>query len=147
MNYQTNRLRPEKRLILIRYPPFKTYTTNQPIKTSLPKGTTATSQRNLHRKVLTNVLNIDKPKLTTDIDLLMLTTNHISNLQFGKENTCNTTRETRFNGIIESYNIGREIGRGAYAIVKECSHRFDSYIKYAVKIYDKQKHSQIMRNS
>eukprot|EP00826_Nyctotherus_ovalis_P034338 TRINITY_DN2841_c0_g2_i1.p1 TRINITY_DN2841_c0_g2~~TRINITY_DN2841_c0_g2_i1.p1 ORF type:complete len:390 (+),score=90.65 TRINITY_DN2841_c0_g2_i1:111-1280(+) len=140
MNYQTNRLRPDRKLILLRYPPFKTYATNQPSqlsKPALPKGNTSASQRNLHRKVLTDVLNIEKSKIQAKPS--PVTHGKYGNRELGKENVCSTGRLKISGGSIEEYEIGKEIGRGAYAIVKECSHKFDTRKKYAVKIYEKQK--------
>lgn len=132
MNYQTNRLRPDRKLILLRYPPFKTCTTNQSSKPTLPRGNTSASHRNLHRKVLTNVLNIDNSKVQAK-------PSPVVHGKYGKENMCSTGRLRTFGRSIEEYEIGKEIGRGAYAVVKECSRKFDTRNKYAVKIYDKQK--------
>jgi len=144
MNYQTNRLKGEKKTTLLRYPPFKAYATNQPTKIALPKGPITISQKNLHKKVLTNVVNLENSKAAAEPDSFLYATNHTyKNIQVGKENICNTSRDKKLNiplnGMIEAYNVGKEIGRGAYAIVKECTHKQDIHTKYAVKIYDRQK--------
>jgi len=39
-------------------------------------------------------------------------------------------------GKMCDYNVGKEIGRGAYAVVKQCTHK-PSGTKMAIKIYEK----------
>lgn len=46
--------------------------------------------------------------------------------------------ENIFKGKIDDYLLGKELGKGAYASVKQAIHR-PTGISYAVKIYDKHK--------
>jgi len=49
-----------------------------------------------------------------------------------------TTEASIFKGKIEDYTIGKEIGKGAYAIVKHAIHKLTNK-KIAIKIYEKVK--------
>lgn len=49
-----------------------------------------------------------------------------------------TTEASIFKGKIEDYTIGKEIGKGAYAIVKQATHKSTNR-KFAIKIYEKVK--------
>eukprot|EP00826_Nyctotherus_ovalis_P063202 TRINITY_DN9248_c0_g2_i1.p1 TRINITY_DN9248_c0_g2~~TRINITY_DN9248_c0_g2_i1.p1 ORF type:complete len:376 (+),score=75.05 TRINITY_DN9248_c0_g2_i1:265-1392(+) len=42
-----------------------------------------------------------------------------------------------FDGRIESYNLGKEIGHGSYAVVRQCTHNDGESTDCAMKIYDK----------
>eukprot|EP00826_Nyctotherus_ovalis_P025405 TRINITY_DN1969_c0_g1_i12.p1 TRINITY_DN1969_c0_g1~~TRINITY_DN1969_c0_g1_i12.p1 ORF type:complete len:414 (-),score=62.89 TRINITY_DN1969_c0_g1_i12:221-1354(-) len=42
-----------------------------------------------------------------------------------------------FDGRIDSYIVGKEVGHGSYATVKHCTHRRKPNIDFAIKIYDK----------
>lgn len=51
-----------------------------------------------------------------------------------------------FRGRIEDYVIGKEIGKGAYASVKLCTHK-PSGLKFAIKIYEKIKLNDVHKRS
>ena len=53
---------------------------------------------------------------------------------------------TVFRGRIEDYNIGKEIGKGAYASVKSCINKI-SGMKLAVKIYEKIRLNDVYKRS
>ena len=48
------------------------------------------------------------------------------------------TEDKLFTGKVNDYVIGKEIGKGAYAVVKQAMHK-PSGIKLAIKIYEKYK--------
>lgn len=128
MNYQPNRWESGHRLILRRYPPFKTAGSAQPTQiVPQPKEPAAR-----HRTALTNILNLQRPKLTARLPHRGTS----RKLHNEKENAGRGVGEM-FSGNIEMYEIGKEIGHGAYAVVKECYHKLNPRIKYAMKIYDK----------
>ena len=54
--------------------------------------------------------------------------------------------ESLFRGRIEDYQMGKELGKGAYAIVKNALHK-PSKLKIAIKIYDKYKLHDPQRKS
>ena len=62
------------------------------------------------------------------------------------ETSLSTQASSLFKGRIEDYAIGKEIGKGAYAIVKQALHK-PTNIYVAVKIYDKSKLIDPQRNS
>jgi len=84
------------------------------------------------RRVFDNIINYDKEKSRVKLYPLK----HRSNIKTIKENLFTSSREVY--GAIDCYQIGREIGRGAYAVVKECT-RKQGPITYALKIYNKDK--------
>eukprot|EP00826_Nyctotherus_ovalis_P012527 TRINITY_DN13320_c0_g1_i1.p1 TRINITY_DN13320_c0_g1~~TRINITY_DN13320_c0_g1_i1.p1 ORF type:complete len:393 (+),score=58.79 TRINITY_DN13320_c0_g1_i1:206-1384(+) len=129
MNYQPNRWQSGHKLILRRYPPFKPADSAQPTQTLAPPKEPAAGR---HRAVLTNILNLQRPKLTARFPHRGTS----RKLHDEKENVSEGMREI-FSGNIEMYEIGKEIGHGAYAVVKECYHKLNPRIKYAMKIYDK----------
>jgi len=48
-------------------------------------------------------------------------------------------KDNSFDGKIDSYIFNTEIGRGSYAVVKQCKHKKQPNKSYAVKMYDKKK--------
>jgi serine/threonine protein kinase len=54
------------------------------------------------------------------------------------ETSLSTQASYLFRGIVEDYVIGKELGKGAYAIVKQALHK-PTNKKFAVKIYEKSK--------
>jgi serine/threonine protein kinase len=44
----------------------------------------------------------------------------------------------KFTGKMADYTVGKEIGKGAYAVVKQCIHK-PTGLKLAIKIYEKYK--------
>lgn len=64
----------------------------------------------------------------------------IANIPSSNQNLIKRTNTgdniSSFNNNIEDYVIGKEIGKGAYAIVKQAVHK-PSNLKVAIKIYDK----------
>jgi hypothetical protein len=62
------------------------------------------------------------------------------------ETSLSTQASSLFKGKIEDYAIGKEIGKGAYAIVKQALHK-PTNRKVAVKIYEKSKLLDPQRNS
>lgn len=59
---------------------------------------------------------------------------------------CNSTEGFLFRGRIEDYEIGIDIGKGAYAIVKQAVHKSTNK-KFAIKIYEKYKLLDPIRNN
>jgi MAP/microtubule affinity-regulating kinase len=62
------------------------------------------------------------------------------------ETSLSTQASSLFKGRVEDYAIGKEIGKGAYAIVKQALHK-PTNMKVAVKIYEKCKLTDPQRNS
>ena len=58
----------------------------------------------------------------------------------------NNNKEYMNGGKIDDYLIGKEIGKGSYAIVKQAIHKLSGH-KYAIKIYEKSKLSDPARKS
>ena len=73
-----------------------------------------------------------------------------SNTKLNEEPYSSTKEETNpdspFRGKIEDYLIGKELGKGAYAIVKNAVHK-QTNLKMAIKIYEKYKLSDPQRKS
>ena len=54
------------------------------------------------------------------------------------ETSLSTQASYLFRGIVEDYAIGKELGKGAYAVVKQALHK-PTNKKFAVKVYEKSK--------
>lgn len=100
------------------------------------------SEKKRSQKVLVNLNNCRTPENTTKTyinSLSRLPTNSNTKLDnliiTGKENA----KEESFDGKIESYTLGKEIGHGSYAVVKRGEHHGNQDKEYAIKMYDKKK--------
>jgi len=98
-----------------------------------------TPEKKRSQKVLVNLNNCKTPKSLTKVPInfppkvsAKLTP------KIGKENE-KEKKEDLFDGKVESYNIGKEIGHGSYAVVKVCQHHGNPHKEYAIKMYDKKK--------
>ena len=99
--------------------------------------------------VLKDVINLERSKNSlkklTNLKLgLGRTVRLIKEIgKYNKENEIIESTECKSNklyaGELEFYQFGKEIGRGAYAIVRECTHKLQVCERYAAKIYEKSK--------
>jgi serine/threonine protein kinase len=69
-----------------------------------------------------------------------------NNLKLKLATEDNINPDTHFVGKIDDYLIGKEIGKGSYAIVKQAIHKLTGQ-KYAIKIYEKTKLQDPSRKS
>eukprot|EP00826_Nyctotherus_ovalis_P059438 TRINITY_DN8265_c0_g1_i2.p1 TRINITY_DN8265_c0_g1~~TRINITY_DN8265_c0_g1_i2.p1 ORF type:complete len:382 (+),score=78.88 TRINITY_DN8265_c0_g1_i2:137-1282(+) len=94
-------------------------------------------RQSLSRRAFENLINIDKEKskvkVYTDIPKHTIR----STAKATKENIFSSLRQIY--GATDCYQIGREIGRGAYAVVKECTRKQQVSNTYALKVYSKDK--------
>lgn len=92
------------------------------------------------QKVLISLSNCKTPKVTAKPCM------HSPSKPLSKPDPSVTEKENEggekteeFDGKIESYSLGKEVGHGSYAVVRKCLHRHNSLKEYAVKMYDKKK--------
>lgn len=83
-----------------------------------------------------NTNNIDN-KINYDYCQNLITELNTGNSTINNLNT-NSAEISLFRGKIEDYKFLKEIGKGAYAIVKSAIHKATG-VKYAIKIYEKYK--------
>lgn len=104
---------------------------------ALKKQAYAHHRQSFSRRAFENLINLDKEKskvkVYTDIPKHTIR----STTKDAKENIFSSLRQIY--GATDCYQIGREIGRGAYAVVKECTRKQQVSNTYALKVYSKDK--------
>ncbi len=69
---------------------------------------------------------------------MIITTKAAKEIKVTSSSNLETSTPVQFNGKMSDYTVGKEIGKGAYAVVKQCIHK-PSGIIMAIKIYEKYK--------
>jgi len=115
----------------------------QPNNDSLA-GSIASEEETPSDTVIANLLNTYTSKKcikTSDTTLFLTKLSFTLNgSNGGKKSKINgTSKKDVFDGRIESYNLGKEMGRGSYAVVRKCTHNAIPNKEFAIKIYEKKK--------